>query len=366
MVDVRTVGAGGGSIARINEAGLIEVGPDSAGADPGPICYGLGGLRPTISDANLILGRLDPTKLLAVPGGVDPARVRDIFQKQLGDPLKVDAEKAAAAVLQMATTRMAGATRMVSLSLGKDPRDFSLFAFGGAGPMHASALARELGIPEVLIPTRPGITNALGCLVADLRHDFVQTINCPLESVYIEQLLAIFELHAKRGRELIEKEPVFIREISVAHSLDMQFIGQTHVLNVPLQNPEVSIEIIQAAFNEVYFNRFKVDLSEIRAQIVNVTTTVTGQRSEINLDGLIDPKARGQTLGAAQAGSRDVWFDGEWHDTPIFAREVLPLGVTINGPAIIEQMDSMTLIEPYDKATVDISGNIFISVGLKQ
>ena len=366
MVDVRTVGAGGGSIARINEAGLIEVGPDSAGADPGPICYGLGGLRPTISDANLILGRLDPTKLLAVPGGVDPARVRDIFQEQLGDPLKVDAEKAAAAVLQMATTRMAGATRMVSLSLGKDPRDFSLFAFGGAGPMHASALARELGIPEVLIPTRPGITNALGCLVADLRHDFVQTINCPLGSVDIEQILAIFELHTKKGRELIEKEPVFIKEISVAHSLDMQFIGQTHVLNVPLQNPEVSIEIIQAAFNEVYFNRFKVDLSEIRAQIVNVTTTVTGQRSEINLDGLIDPKARGQTLRAAQAGSRDVWFDGEWHDTPIFAREVLPLGVTINGPAIIEQMDSMTLIEPYDKATVDISGNIFISVGVKQ
>ena len=115
MVDVRTVGAGGGSIARINEAGLIEVGPDSAGAEPGPICYGLGGLRPTISDANLILGRLDPTKLIAVPGGVDPARVRDIFQEQLGDPLKVDAEKAAAAVLQMATTRMAGATRMVSL-----------------------------------------------------------------------------------------------------------------------------------------------------------------------------------------------------------------------------------------------------------
>ena len=178
--------------------------------------------------------------------------------------------------------------------------------------------------------------------------------------------MAIFELHTNKGRELIEKEPVFIKEISVAHSLDMQFIGQTHVLNVPLQNPGVSIEIIQAAFNEVYFNRFKVDLSEIRAQIVNVTTTVTGQRSEINLDGLIDPKARGQTLRAAQAGSRDVWFDGEWHDTPIFAREVLPLGVTINGPAIIEQMDSMTLIEPYDKATVDISGNIFISVGVKQ
>ena len=320
-------------------------------------------MNPTISDANLILGRLDPGNLLAVPGGVDPVMVREIFQKKIGDPLNVNAEKAAAAVLQMATTRMAGATRMVSVSLGKDPRDFSLFAFGGAGPMHASALARELGIPEVLVPTRPGITNALGCLVADLRHDFVQTINCPLGSADIEQISAIFASQTDKGRELIEQEPVLITEVSVAHSLDMQFIGQTHVLRVPLQNCKISRETIQIAFDTVYFNRFKVDLTEIRAQVVNINTTVTGKRSEINLDGLIDPKERAQTLKAAQASSRNVWFGGEWHDTPVFAREILPLGVKICGPAVIQQMDAMTLIEPSDIATVDDNGNILISLG---
>ncbi|MEL0195501.1 MAG: hydantoinase/oxoprolinase family protein, partial [Rhodobiaceae bacterium] len=150
MVDVRTIGAGGGSIARVNEAGLLEVGPQSAGANPGPICYGRGGTKPTISDANMLLGRLDVDKLKSVPGNVDLAHIRQIFQTELGDRLGIDAESAAEAVLRIATTRMAGATRMVSVSLGEDPRDFSLFAFGGAGPLHASALAGELGIPEVL------------------------------------------------------------------------------------------------------------------------------------------------------------------------------------------------------------------------
>ncbi|MFN3146502.1 MAG: hydantoinase/oxoprolinase family protein [Paracoccaceae bacterium] len=160
MVDVRTVGAGGGSIARVTAAGLLQVGPDSAGADPGPICYGRGGTEPTISDANLLLGRLDPGKL-AVRGGVTLETVRAVFAERLGGPLGLTPEGAAAAVIRMANTTMAGAIRMVSVSLGADPRDFALFAFGGAGPLHACALARELAIPRVLVPARPGITNAL-------------------------------------------------------------------------------------------------------------------------------------------------------------------------------------------------------------
>ena len=164
MVDVRTIGAGGGSIARVNQAGLLEVGPESAGADPGPICYGLGGDLPTITDANALLGRLDIEKFGRGKENVSLDRIREIFQLKIGNPLGVDAETAASAVLRMANTLMAGATRMVSISLGADPRDFSLFAFGGAGPLHASALASELGIPEVFVPARPGITNALGCV----------------------------------------------------------------------------------------------------------------------------------------------------------------------------------------------------------
>ena len=363
MVDVRTIGAGGGSIARINDAGLLEVGPYSAGADPGPICYGRGGSEPTISDANLLLGRLGVSKLNSVRGAVDLTKIRAIFQKELGDPLGTDAETAAAAVLQIATTRMAGATRMVSVSLGEDPRDFSLFAFGGAGPMHATPLARELGIPEVLVPARPGITNALGCIVADLKHDFVRTINRPLNLTDIDEVVGIMKAQRDEGVELIRQEPVSIEEIQVSHSLDMQFVGQTHILQVPLSADRINHEAIQLAFDEAYFARFRVSLPEIRAQIVNVKTTVKGRRPDVNLAGLIDASGRAKTLAAAQTGKRLVWFNGGWHETCIFDREALPLHVKITGPAVLEQMDTMVLIEPGDEAVSDKYGNILITLG---
>ena len=253
MVDVRTIGAGGGSIAKVNDAGLLEVGPHSAGAEPGPICYGRGGNEPTISDANFLLGRLDVTKLKSVSQEVDIEHIRSIFQEKLGDPLNIDAETAAAALLQVAITRMAGATRMVSVSLGEDPRDFSLFAFGGAGPMHATALARELGIPEVIVPARPGITNALGCVVADMKHDFVRTVNSPLNNVDMDEIIGILKAQSKEGTELIQKEPVSVEEIKVVHSFDMQFVGQTHILSVFLPTYDLSHEVVQSAFDEAYY-----------------------------------------------------------------------------------------------------------------
>ncbi|HEX9859297.1 MAG TPA: hydantoinase/oxoprolinase family protein, partial [Paracoccaceae bacterium] len=183
MVDVRTVGAGGGSIARVDAGGLLRVGPESAGSNPGPICYGRGGSRVTISDANLLLGRLPAERFGTA---IDAARAA--MAVQIGQPLGLGVEAAAEAVIRIANTHMAGAIRMVSISMGADPRDFALFAFGGAGPLHATALARELAIPRVLIPARPGITNALGCVVADLRHDFVRTLNRPLDAVDMDQV----------------------------------------------------------------------------------------------------------------------------------------------------------------------------------
>ena len=363
MVDVRTIGAGGGSIAKVNDAGLLEVGPHSAGAEPGPICYGRGGNEPTISDANFLLGRLDVTKLKSVSQEVDIEHIRSIFQEKLGDPLNIDAETAAAAVLQVAITRMAGATRMVSVSLGEDPRDFSLFAFGGAGPMHATALARELGIPEVIVPARPGITNALGCVVADMKHDFVRTVNSPLNNVDMDEIIGILKAQSKEGTELIQKEPVSVEEIKVVHSFDMQFVGQTHILNVFLPTYDLSHEVVQSAFDEAYFGRFRVRLPEIRAQIVNVKTTVMGRRTGICLDGLIDASGRVESLEMAQNGARPVWFNGDWQNTKIFNREALPLSAKIKGPAILEQMDTMVLIEPGDEAISDKNGNILISLG---
>lgn len=363
MVDVRTIGAGGGSIAKVNDAGLLEVGPHSAGAEPGPICYGRGGNEPTISDANFLLGRLDVTRLKSVSEEVDIEHIRSIFQEKLGDPLNIDAETAAAAVLQVAITRMAGATRMVSVSLGEDPRDFSLFAFGGAGPMHATALARELGIPEVIVPARPGITNALGCVVADMKHDFVRTVNSPLNNVDMDEIIGILKAQSKEGTELIQKEPVSVEEIKVVHSFDMQFVGQTHILSVFLPTYDLSHEVVQSAFDEAYYGRFRVRLPEIRAQIVNVKTTVMGRRTGICLDGLIDASGRVESLEMAQNGARPVWFNGDWQNTKIFNREALPLSAKIKGPAILEQMDTMVLIEPGDEAISDKNGNILISLG---
>lgn len=359
MVDVRTVGAGGGSIAKVNAAGLLEVGPESAGATPGPICYGKGGTQPTIADANLLLGRL------GIPSGASRnvrQEVEAIFANEIGEPLGLNAEKAAEAVLQIANTHMAGAIRMVSISLGVDPRDFALFAFGGAGPLHASALARELGVPKVLVPARPGITNALGCVVADLRHDYVRTLNRPLEGLDAQDVAALFAEQIAIGEALIAKETIELTGIEHIHSVDMQFLGQTHLLRVPLDNSQPSIEELQTRFEAAYFGRFQVKLDQIRANLVNVNTSVIGRRPELDLSTLIEPAGRRADLADAQTGERPVMFQGVWQDTPVYWRDHLPIDAEIHGPAVIEQMDTTILIEPGDVARGDAQGNIIITL----
>jgi N-methylhydantoinase A len=362
MVDVRTVGAGGGSIARITEAGLLQVGPESAGSTPGPICYGRGGKEPTISDANLLLGRMNPEKLNSVSSTVSLTDIEAIFLEKLGRPLGLSVHEAAAAVLRIANTRMADAVRMVSVSLGEDPRDYALFAFGGAGPLHATAIARELGVPRVLVPSRPGITNALGCVVADLRHDFVNTVNRPLADLNIDAVHTLFDQQAAEGKALISREKVEIEELREIYSVDMQFIGQTHLLRVPLDTPRPSLNDLQSLFEKAYFHRFHVELPEIKASLVNVNCSVIGRRSEIDLSLLIDPEGRKKTLDEAKTGQRPVWFDGPV-ETPVYWRDHLPLAAEIHGPAVVEQMDTTIIIDPGDKAIQDADGNIIIELG---
>ncbi|SFH61102.1 hydantoinase/oxoprolinase family protein [Albimonas pacifica] len=362
MVDVRTVGAGGGSIAHVNAAGLLEVGPESAGAQPGPICYGRGGMRPTISDANLILGRLDPSRLNAVEGGVSLETVREVFARELGGPLGLDAEGAAAAVIRVANAKMAGAIRMVSLSLGEDPRDFALFAFGGAGPLHAVALARELGVGRVLVPARPGITNALGCVVADIRHDFVNTLNQPLDLADMELVHATLARQAEEGRALIAQERVEVREVQESFSADMQFIGQTHLLRVPLPSATPSREELHALFARAYWERFRVDLPEIRPALVNLAASIVGVRPEIDLALLIPAEGRAATLAEARTGARRVWFEDGWHETPVYRREKLPADAVLEGPAVVEQLDSTLVLDPGCRASGDADGNLMIEV----
>ena len=362
MVDIRTIGAGGGSIAWVDEAGMLQIGPQSAGADPGPICYGKNGQEPTISDAHFLLGRLNRHKLNAIENPASIEYLRKIFFTKLGEKLHLDAEAAAFAVLRIANMKMAGAIRMVSTSLGIDPRDFCLFAFGGAGPLHACTLARELGIPRIMIPARPGATNALGCVVADLRHDFVHTISQPLDTLSIENLHEIFERHAKQGRELIAKEAIGISRIREYYSLDMQFIGQTHLLRVPLPGPKPRRENLQKLFEQAYFQRFGVQMEKIRANLVHVNSSVIGIRPPFDLSALLDSHLRKNTLKEACTETRPVRFGDRWLLTPIYQREWLPQDCQIKGPAIIQQMDTTTLIEPNDSAETDMDGNIHITI----
>jgi N-methylhydantoinase A len=354
MVDVRTVGAGGGSIARIDAGGMLRVGPESAGSVPGPVCYGLGGTRVTISDANLILGRLPASRF-----GQAAAAARQAMADQIGAPLSLGVEAAAAAVIRIANTHMAGAIRMVSISLGADPRDFALFAFGGAGPLHAVALARELGVPRVLIPARPGITNALGCVVADLRHDFVRTLNRPLDAADMAEVHAILAAQEAEGRRLIGAEKITLQATRTTFSADMQFVGQTHLLRVPVASATPSRADLQLGFEAAYHARFRVDLPTIRANLVNLNCSVIGERPAFDLSRLIDPAGRKPT--AVPTETRKVWFDG-WHDAPVYWRDHLPLEMDMQGPAIIEQMDTTIVIDPGARVTSDADGNLIVEV----
>ena len=363
MVDVRTVGAGGGSIAKLSLAGLLEVGPESAGSVPGPICYGHGGTIPTISDANLLLGRLNISKIISDTDKVSIDDIKKIFHNKLSKGLLLDEIKTAEAVIKIANTKMAGAIRMVSISLGVDPRDFTLFAFGGAGPLHASSLAKELGIPKVLIPARPGITNALGCVVADLRQDFTKTLNMPIDKVNIQDLHSLFEDQEKRGIESIKKQGLELTNISSSFSLDMQFIGQTHILRIDLPNSYPDKDYLQKSFEKSYLNRFKVRLSEIKANIVNANTTVQGHKVPFDISLLNNKLDKRLNLNDALLEYRKVYFKDKFLSTPIYSRDKMPFEFEIKGPAIIEQMDTTTLIEPEDRVYGDNLGNMFIEVG---
>jgi N-methylhydantoinase A len=289
------------------------------------------------------------------------AAIRAALVAHVGAPLGLDATAAAAAIIRVANDRMAGAIRMVSLARGHDPRDFALFAFGGAGPLHAAALARELAIPTLLIPARPGLTNALGCVVADLRHDFVATVNAPLEALAEGRIGEVFATQLASGRALLAREHVAVEGCITLHRADMQFQGQSHILPVAIGSAAITLEALRAAFAAAYWKRFGVELPEIRPVLVNLHTAVIGKRKPVALRTLAAgrPKA---TLAEARRATRPVWFDGGWLDTPIYVREHLPAGAAFVGPAIVEQLDCTTVVEPGNRVALDPIGNLIVSV----
>ena len=360
MVDIQTIGAGGGSIARVDAGGILRVGPESAGAVPGPICYGRGGREPTVTDANLLLGRIDARAIGGLDGEPDIDAVRRIVRARIGEPLGLDEAAAAAAILSVVDHQMAGAARLVSVDKGHDPRDFALFAFGGAGPMHATAIARELGVPHMLVPRFPGITSALGCVLADVRHDFVRTLHQPLEEVRPAEADRILAEQAAEGRALLAQEGVTVAAVEVAHEADLFYRGQSHVFRVPVGGDGFSAPAVRDAFAALYRERFDIVLPEMQPILVNLRTTVRGVRPALDL--ALAPGQDGATLEDALIETRPVYFGGAWAETPVYRRESLPGDAAIVGPAVIQQLDTTILVEPGSEARADALGNLVLTV----
>ncbi|MGH7212918.1 MAG: hydantoinase/oxoprolinase family protein, partial [Acetobacteraceae bacterium] len=322
--------------------------------------YGRGGTAPTVTDANLLLGRLDPAAIAGVVRHVPVERVRDAMLEQIGRPLGMDATEAAAAIVAVATNHLAGAIRLVSIERGQNPRDYALFAFGGAGPLHATALAAELDVPHVLVPRFPGATSALGCVFADVRHDFVRTIAAPLLEVDAAAIDAILAEHVAAGRALIAREAVPVSGVVAVHEADMMFGGQSHVFRVPVTSPGFDARRTMEVFTTRYRERFEIELGEMRALLGNLRTTVLGTRTKVPMTLFGSPVAAEPLRPHT---TREVYFRGAWHRTPIYRRERLPSGASLEGPAIIEQMDATTLLDPGARLRVDGVGNLVIEVG---
>jgi N-methylhydantoinase A len=362
VIDIHTIGAGGGSIAHINEAGMLQVGPRSAGAVPGPIAYGRGGTKPTVTDANVLLGRLSPDKLLAVESKVDLNAIKAAFAREIGEPLGIDAYDAAAATLRIINDAMAGAIRLVSLQRGHDPRDFAIFAFGGAGPLHGSALAKDLGIPKMIVPYVPGITCALGCIVADVRHDFVRTVSRLLGDLDPNEISEVIDEHRKEGEARLKADQVPVAQVDIQHFADMQYEGQTYTVRVPIPRDDISVSRLRDSLAQAFKTRFGIDLSSFRPKLINIRTTVTGVRRPLDLKTIFKAAPKVGAVADAKLGERSVWFDGEWIRTPIYDRSSLPIESRIAGPAIFNQMDTTTVAEPDTVTTVDDVGNLIVEM----
>jgi N-methylhydantoinase A len=345
LVDIHTIGAGGGSIARITRAGLLQVGPESAGARPGPIAYGRGGTAVTVTDANLVLGRLNPDRLTGVAAGAPMGRIAAALEEQIGVPLGLDRIAAAEAILAVTTNQLAHAIRLVSVEKGHDPRDFALFAFGGAGPLHAIEIARELGIPTVLVPRFPGITSGLGCVLAPVRHDFVQSIGEPLAYAATAEIDGRFADQAAAGRQLLDEGGVPLAEIVVRHEVDLLFRGQSHVFRVPVTAPDFDPCAVLADFIERYKARFDIELPEMTAMLVNLRTTVIGRRAPVDL-AILPPPLTGRghrsraacdrcasTVGGSTPRSSTVPPSGEERGSPGLQSSSSPIRRSSSTPA---------------------------------
>jgi N-methylhydantoinase A len=356
MIEITTIGAGGGSIASVDRGGLLQVGPESAGSVPGPACYGAGNTRPTLTDAQVVLGRINAARPL---GGelksLDVEAARRAIAIHVGKPLGLSTDDAAAAIVRVAEARMAGAIRLVSVERGHDPAHFIAMPFGGGGALHAGALIREIGLKAALVPRFPGITSALGCVLADLRHDMVQTLNVMLDGLDVAGLEQRMATMGEQASAVIAAAGIPVEATDVLYELDMHYVGQTHTLAVPLPVARLSEDAIRRAFEAAYLASFSRLLPGIAMRIVSLRVAAIGRRPAFDFSAFA-PKP----WTAPQQGTRRVWFAGGWRDTPIWARLELPAGALVEGPAILEQPDATTVIEPGLAGRIDALGNLIV------
>lgn len=360
IVDIHTIGAGGGSIAHINDAGILQVGPESAGSDPGPICYGKGGTTPTVTDACVMLGLIDSSRVTGAVRPVDMSELSEQLESRIGRHLALDGLATAQAILDISANHLASAIRLVSIERGYDPRDFALFAFGGGGPLLAVRLAREIGVTDVLIPRYPGLTSALGCVIADVRHDFVQTINQPLDEVNETEIDEILSGQANAGEARIKAQGVQCDGLRIIHESDMLYLGQSHVLRIPVASPGFNVDTHKRNYADRYFRRFEISLPEMRPILMSLRSTVIGLRQPFDFRMLMTDAGR---PGGPSFGTREIVFAGKRMQTNIVAREDLRPGDALEGPTIIEQSDTTTIIDPGAIARVDDYGNLVIKAG---
>ena len=362
MIEITTIGAGGGSIAHIDEGGLLEVGPESAGSDPGPVAYGLGNERPTVTDANLVLGRINPDRPI---GGklerLDIDAAKDAIDIHIAKPLDLEVMDAAEAIVRVANAKMAGAIRLISIERGHDPKKFSAMPFGGGGALHTGALMNDIGLASAIVPRYPGVTSALGCVVADMRHDIVKTVNKLLDDADAGRLGEQMTAIAKSAERALSKSEAEIKDIERVYELDMLYLGQTHTVAVPVSwvGSKLTKEDILSAFQAAYKEAYGRLLENIPVRIVNMRIAVIGLRPAIDLSSLMP-----ETLGSVEdcyLGGRQVYESGSWHEAKRYQRLDLPIGALIRGPALAEQPDTTIFIDSGLEGKVDELGNMIIS-----
>ena len=362
MMDIFEVGTGGGSIARVEE-GALRVGPQSAGAAPGPACYGLGGREPTVTDANLLLGRLDAARFLGGEMRLDAEAAERALVERVAKPLGMDATAAADGILRIAVTAMSYAVKGVTTERGLDAGDFALVAYGGAGPLHAVEVAREIGITTVIVPTAPGVFSAFGMLFSDLRYDFVRTWFTRLEDVHFDAIEGVYRDLEKEGRAAIAATSIKPRRVTLKRAADMRYVGQEHAVTVDLPFEAFEKEdrtAIKRHFDAMHALRYGTSAPDEPAEIVSLRSTVTGIMRKPPHEKIRRGKRAPDK--AAFTGRRPVYFDGRYRPTPTYARAALAAGNRIIGPALIEEHASTTVLLPGDRLEVDSYGHLTIKV----